>query len=122
MIRIILVACMLLAPLSAVACLCPCMTPHNTENSVDDQKDDTKDMIEEKEDDIKDALDEYADALDEKIAKMKTLLKTMRHTEALMKANQIKRRKILKLWDNTTQASATKMPGTGKSKERRNIP
>lgn len=90
------------------SCICACTTPHNIENSVDDQKSETKDTIEEKENDIEDKIDDYADALDKKIEKMKILLKTMRNTEALMKANQVTRRNILKIWHNIVQVPTLK--------------
>ena len=119
MIRIILVMCLISMPaLSDDDCPCPI----NYANNIATQQIDTTNMIRDKESNITDALDDYADALDEKIAKMKTLLKTMRHAEALMKTNQVRRRQILKLWDNTAQVSGTKVPSTDKSKERRKIP
>ena len=128
MIRICLVVCMALMLTSS--CVYPeCFIPpilmkkviKNTQTSVSSEKEDTVDIIEEKENDIKEKIDDYADALDKKIEKMKVLLKTMRHTEELMKANQIRRRNILKLWDNTAQISATKTNHTTKSKKRRKM-
>lgn len=122
MIRVLLATSAILMLAGTYPCLsCP---PHiNTENTVDTEKEATTEMIKEREDAIKDKIDDYADALDKKIEKMKTLLKTMRETEALMKTNQVRRRNILKLWDNTAQVTATKTNHIdNKSIERRKMP